>query len=251
MRKLKIKRLLAWFIGSLLFLVLTLIILLTVPSILYANHTSFGSITVYHQKEIPSHFATSIEEAISTVKVSPLYQSDLRINVCLNDGSKYPSIVKTILGDDVFTAFANNVVLIATDIGEGKLSHWGQTLSYTQFLSHGLLHNYQFDHHGLFGANPLGGHPNWKWEGYVEYELISKNKTYQTLLKKYNNAGGEFDWVGLNQGKSTIKRHLQYAIAVKYCLEEKKWGYDQLMDTDISLESIEAELALKIELQEE
>ncbi|OEK05093.1 hypothetical protein [Roseivirga misakiensis] len=242
MKKGSIKLVMKWLTGSLIIMFAGLVALLSTPSLLYASHTTVGNITIYHDEEIPEHLPASIKDAFDLVSESPLYSPDLKIDLCLNDGSKYPQLVKGVLGDDVFAAFANKVVLIAQDAQHGRLNHWGQTMSYVQFLAHGMVHNYQFNYHGFWGSNPIGGYANWKWEGYVEYELFGKHVPFSDLKAKLDQTKGQFEWVILDSTTSTIKRHLQYAMMVKYCLEEKEWTYDEMMDNGLDEEEILSEM---------
>ncbi|OEK01509.1 hypothetical protein BFP97_08230 [Roseivirga sp. 4D4] len=219
-----------------------LIILLTTPSILYANHTAIGNIEVYHSQPLPAELRTTIESALERVSSSEIYDANMKHDLCLNDGSKYPALVESVLGSDVFAAFANKVVVLGKYEEAGKFRQWGQTLSFDQFLAHGLMHNYQYRYHGFFGANPLGNHVQWKWEGYVDYQVIGKHYDMDDLMTALESPKGNFDWLNFKNGESTIKMHVKYLTLVKYALESKGWSYQDLIASKVSMEDLELEM---------
>lgn len=237
----KLKRVFLWCMATLGLGLFALIVLLTTPSLMYAHHTSFGNIEVYHNQPIPAEIEHSIAETLDIVKDSEIYNADMRSSLCLNDGSKYPSLVEAVLGADVFTAFANKVVVLGTYREGGRFLQWDQDLSFSQFLAHGLMHNYQFSHHGFWGANPLGKHPQWKWEGYVDYQVIGKSYELMYLNQRLEEPVGDYDWLIFQNGESTIKMHLKYLTLVKYMIEEKGLDYNGVMESALSMEAVEEE----------
>ena len=166
------------------------------------------------------------------------------IEICVNDGAIYPKVIRSLMGDDVFRAFANKSVMMGTISGPDRLKVWGREVSTPQFLTHALIHNLQYVYHGFWDANPLGGHSEWKWEGYVEYELMGKEHTLGYFDQKLRETSGdEFTWVDMEAGQSTIKQHVRYLMLVKYCMEEKGMNYDELMAYEVEEGLLKAELA--------
>lgn len=238
----RLKKFLLWGMLSFVSCMTILIVLLTTPSLLYAHHTTIGNIEVYHSQPLPTDLETTIRKALERVTSSEIYAADMKHDLCLNDGSKYPALVEGILGADVFTAFANKVVVLGEYQGGGKFSQWGQTLFFDQFLAHALMHNYQYEYHGFFGANPLGNYAQWKWEGYVDYQVIGKSYDMPDLLKSLKSPKGDYEWLNFRDGESTIKMHVKYLTLVKYTMESKGWSYDDLMTSDLSMEDLELEM---------
>jgi len=215
-------------LGFCLFL---LVIFLLNPSLLYAHQDTYKNLTIYHNGTFDEELKEVIDLSLATVESAKIYQKNFRSQLCLNDGSFYPKMVQKILGDDVFTAFSNKVVVLGEpSVLFNRFQKWEQELSYDQFLSHALMHNLQFKYHGLFGANPLGNHPQWKWEGYVEYEILGKGRSLESLGSLLENTPKEdFAWVDLGEGKKTMKRHLQYLVLTKYCFDILDLNYDEFM----------------------
>lgn len=218
------------------------------PCLLYGNSTSYKNITIYHQDEFPQELKKVIDLSYSTIKSCEIYSSKLHSELCLNEGV-YPIIINTILGDDVFTAFSNKIVVLGNPTSEfDKFKKWGKTMKYSQFLTHALVHNLQYEKHRLWDSNPLGGHPEWKWEGYVEYVVLGELISLIELLELISNSNnGDFEWVYITDEEGTIKRHLKYLALVKYCLEELDWDYNQLMNSQVDEEVLFEKLYTYVE----
>ena len=224
-----------------LFCLSLLITFLLSPSLLYAHQTTYENITIYHNTPLDENLRVIIDLSLSNIESAAIYQEHFKSDLCLNDGSFYPKMVQNILGDDVFIAFSNKVVVLGQPLDTfNRFEKWGQILRSDQFLSHAFMHNLQFKKHGLFGSNPLARHPNWKWEGYVEYEIMGKNRDLKVLLYQLQAAPkDDFSWIDLGEYKKTVKAHLQYLVLTKYCFEVLGMDYEQFMSDDRTATQIE------------
>ncbi|MEN0049278.1 MAG: hypothetical protein AAF806_19620 [Bacteroidota bacterium] len=222
-----------------------LVIFLLNPSLLYAHQDTYKNITIHHNGTLDEDLKEVIDLSLASVESAKIYQKDFKSQLCLNDGSFYPKLVQKILGDDVFTAFSNKIVVLGEPSDAfNRFYKWEQELRYDQFLSHALMHNLQFKHHGFFGANPLGIHPQWKWEGYVEYEILGKERDLENLITLLQNAPDEdFTWVDLGDGEKTVKRHLKYLVLAKYCFDVLDLSYDEFMENEQTEEMLYKEIS--------
>lgn len=229
--KINVKKLLVRGLGTLIFLALLLISFLLNPALSYAHKTEYKEITIYHQTELRPDLLQLIDQSLATIKSSPLYSEQFHSQLCLNDGSFYPAVVRTVLGEDVFTAFSDKVVFLGKDRGENnRFFLWDRTLKYTQFLTHGWVHNLQYQHHGFWQSNPLGGHPHWRWEGYAEYVTLGQQYTLRDLIKRYQaHQGDPYTWLSLDDGEETMKLHVKYLIMAKYAFEVEKMDYSSFL----------------------
>ena len=181
------KKLISRILFTLTFCVILLISFLLNPGLAYGNSTEYENITIYHNGELNPEIKELIKISLEEIKAAKIYSPDFHSQLCLNEGL-YPKVVRSILGDDVFRAFSNKIVFHGDKTDEfNKFRKWERALSYTQFLKHALMHNLQFKYHGLWDANPLGGYPEWKWEGYVEYETIGNLTTLECLVELIND----------------------------------------------------------------
>lgn len=234
---------------TLSFLTINLIFFLTLlffPSWLYACETDLGQVQVYHQQPLPAGFEEVVKESLAVIRQSELYTPAFQSELCLNDGSLYPRLVKTALGYDVFRAFAHKAVMLGDFSADSRhMQAWGRELSTVQFLSHAFVHNLQYQYHGLAGANPIGRHPEWKWEGYVEYLVLGQEHAldyYRTVAESESAEASPFEWVALEHGKSTIRMHLEFMLLTKYCFEQKGWSYREFMSDDTSKAQLTQEM---------
>lgn len=232
--KIQTKKYLIRGLGTLAFLALLLISFLLNPALSYAHKTEYKAITIYHQAELRPDLLKLIDQSLATVKSSALYDEQFRSHLCLNDGSIYPTVVRKLLGEDVFTAFSNKVVFLGEDrIENNRFSLWDRSLKYTQFLTHGWVHNLQYQHHGFWQSNPLGGHPNWCWEGYAEYITLGQQYTLKDLINRYQaHQGDPYTWFSLDNGEGTIRQHVKYLIMTKYAFEVKKLDYRSFLSLE-------------------
>ena len=234
--------------ASLIFCLGLLISFLLNPHMVYANSTTHKNITIHHNGEIDSSLKEVIDISLKTIKGCKIYNSKLRTDLCINEGI-YPKVVKAILGDDVFTAFSNKVVVLGKPTGKfNQFEKWGTKMKYSQFLSHALIHNLQYKHHGIWDANPLGGHPAWKWEGYVEYEVLGELASLDSLVQIITDPKiDDYEWVYLNQEEGTVKRHIEYLTVVKYCFDVLGWNYEELMASKMSEDELLKEVIARKE----
>mgnify|MGYP006267441609 CR=1 FL=1 len=233
------KKALSRIFAALIFCLGLLISFLLNPSLSYGHATTYKNLIIHHNGDLNPEIKKVIDLSLEKVKQAELYRPGFKSELCLNQGL-YPRVVQAVLGDDVFTAFSNKVVVLGEAHPQfDRFRKWGRTLKYSQFLSHALLHNFQFEYHGLIDANPLGRHPNWKWEGYVEYEVLGQLETIEGFAQLIAQpATHDFDWIELTATEGTIKRHIRYLAMVKYCFEVWGWDYETLMASTVQEEEL-------------
>jgi hypothetical protein len=170
------------------------------------------------------------------------------MDVCLKDGSKYPDFVEKVLGRDLLTTFYNKIVFTGDEVNLDKnyLLINGHKWNLTQMLAHVQIHCLEFRKYGLWESNPIGRHPEWKWEGYPEYiarknaRLGNLQSGIKTLLvtEKDNNSG----WMTLPDSTEVLIHYFKYRLLVEYCLEVKKWNFVQLLQDTTAEETIRQEM---------
>jgi hypothetical protein len=208
------------------------------PSLLYANKTVVGNFTVYHTGTLDKSFVNKLESVSALLKVSELYRSDLKLKVCLNDGSFYPTLMEKLRGQAFGWGFADIIVLMGrADIENNYLELNGYKWNLIQLVAHEGVHCLQFAKLGLLHSNPIANYPNWKWEGYAEF--ISRNSSVQEDLKlsigrlREQEQLDKNGWAILLQD-STIspKEYYRSWLMNRFCIEiEKKSFADVLSDS--------------------
>ena len=217
-----------------LFLLVLLISLILNPSLLYAHKTSVENYNIYHNKPIDSIVLERLHESSKIIKSSELFDPNLKYDICLDDGSWYPSLIKTIFPETLGTTFYNKIVFWGTvnfreNFGFDGTTKW----NITQLIAHTQIHCLQFNKMGFWKSNPIAHHPNWKWEGYAEY--ISRKLTTGNDLtigighliqaeNKFNNNRIEF-----SDGTGSSLTFYKMRLLVQFCSEIKKMNFEQLL----------------------
>jgi hypothetical protein len=230
-----------------LFLLVLLISLVLNPSFLYAHKTIVGNCYIYHNAPVDSMLIVRLQEASEISKSSELFDPSLKYDVCLNDGSFYPSLIKKILVEPIGTTFYNKIVFWGTinfkeNYGVEENHKWNMT----ELIAHTQVHCLQFNKLGLWKSNPIAGYPNWKWEGYAEY--ISRKTTVKNELKtnietlieteKIKNK----EWIEFSDGTGSSITFYKRRLLVQFCSDIKKMNFEQLLKDTTSEEVIQQEM---------
>lgn len=213
---------------------LTIIIVLN-PSYLYASKTEMGNYTVYHNRDFHPRMTRIVQETNEILKSSEFYDKNLQIDVCVNDGSYYPLIIRKLRGQAFGYGFYNKVVLQGTShYQENFVELNGYKWDLTALLAHEITHCLQFEKLGFYKSNPIARIPNWKWEGYAEY-ISRKNNDQKELSKNIAKlqVTNKNSWeVKFSDNTITPKDYYEYWTLIQFCMDIKKMTYqDILMDT--------------------
>lgn len=244
MKKRTFKKLLFKGMVALGFAFILLVGFILTPSVSYAHQTEVEGLLIHHDEKLSPKLGEIIQQSFSILKRSALYDPHFQMELCMNDGPFYPKLIEGLLGPDIIRAFSNkNVVLLPTTESGEAFSWHGNTFNYTQVLAHVMTHNLQYNYHGFWDANPLGRHPEWKWEGYAEYVVLGEKYKLEDLLEKYSTSGEDlFSFISLGERAGTFKLHIRYLILTKYCLENKNMDYQKFIETDLVEEELWEEI---------
>jgi hypothetical protein len=154
-----------------IFLCGLLVILILKPILMYANITSVGNYVIYHNKPLDKNFQNRLQQSNSIIKSSELYDAELKIDICIKDGSNYPSLITTLLGRVLLTTFYNKVVFMFEEVhyNSNSIKFEGHKLNLTELLAHVQVQRLEFKKYGLWKSNPIAKHPKWKWAGYPQF----------------------------------------------------------------------------------
>jgi hypothetical protein len=227
-----------------LFLLGLLVIFMLNPILLYANKTTVGNYSIYHNKPLDKSFLTLLEQSNSIIKSSEIYDPKLKIDVCLRDGSKYPRLIINVLGKDLLASFYNKIILTGdlANYDSNFIQLDGHKWNLAEMLAHAQVHCLEFKKFGLWKSNPIAGYPTWKWEGYPEYiaRQNSQITTLQTgiktlLLEEQVNDDG---WMTLPDSTEILTTFYKYRLLIQYCMEVKKMSFVQLFKDSTKKETV-------------
>lgn len=214
-----------------------LLIIILNPILSYANKTIHNNYTIFHDKALYPTFLNNLDQATELLKASEFYNPKLNYDICLNDGSNYPKLIRIIRGQAFAWGFYDKVVLQGNaNVKNNYVELNGYKWNLTQLLAHEMTHCMQFDFLGFWKSNPIANIPNWKWEGYAEY--ISRQNADQTdiiknierFIKKEPNK-----WE-IQFADSTIVTREYYDnwLLIQYCIDIKKMSYKQILEDTTS-----------------
>jgi hypothetical protein len=222
-----------------------LLIIVLNPILTYANKTTHNNYTIFHNKALDPTLTIKLDQATDFLKASEFYNSKLQLDICLNDGSKYPKLIQALRGQAFAWGFYKKVVLQGTaNYKNNYVELNGYKWNLTQLLAHEMTHCLQFDKLGFWKSKPIANIPNWKWEGYAEY--ISRQNNDQKDLS--NNiarliATDKNNW-GINFADSTIapREYFDYWTLVQYCMDIKKMNYKQILADTTSEQTVRQQM---------
>lgn len=230
---------------GLLLLVLLVGIILN-PGAVYASKTTIGSFSIYHNATLDKGFVQDLLQAHALVAQSELYDATLQTDICLNDGSVYPTLIEKTLGSAFARGFYNKVVLMGT-VNNHCLELNNYNWNLTQLLAHELTHCLQYKRFGFWHSNPAAHYPAWKWEGYPEYVARrspsqSNLKTNIALLLQSEKTDATTWAITFADGSIAPKDYYKDWLLVSYCLDIKKMTYSQLLQDSSSEEQLREEM---------
>lgn len=208
------------------------------PGLAYAGKTQHKGVIVYHNQDLPEGFLNSLDHSMELVKKSELYDPDIAFRVCLHDGSFYPYLLHSTMGDAFAYGFSNKIVLWAEvgEKGEKALIH-GKSWPLSRLIAHEAVHCLQYNYHGFWASNPVKGWPNWKWEGYPEYIARQSPETPAledclTFYLKSLEEEGSNAWLTLWDGSGAPISYFKNWIMTRYCFEIEHTDYKSfIMDS--------------------
>lgn len=228
------------FLATLVFIAGILITLVLQPTLTYANKTTHNNFRIYHNKTLNVGLLKQLDTCIGLLQKSEYYRPNLQLDICLNDGSLYPTIIEKIQRPAFAWGFYNKVVL------NGEIDYTNNLLvlgdykwNLQQLLTHEMIHCLQYDRLGLWKSNPLASIPEWKWEGYAEY-IARQANDQKDLVKNLDRLfkTDSTEWSILFSDGSIIPRiYYQYWVLVQYCMDIRKMSFTDLLKDTVSEES--------------
>ena len=222
-----------------------LLVIILNPILTYANKTTYNNYAIFYSIAFDPILTTKLDQATQLLKESELYNSKLQIDICLNDGSKYPRLIQSLRGQAFAWGFYDKVVLQGTaNFKDNYVELNGYKWNLTQLLSHEMIHCLQFDNLGFWKSNPIASIPNWKWEGYAEY--ISRQNGDQKDLPNNISRLIKTDksiWaIQFDDGTIAPREYYDYWILVQYCMDIKKMNYKQILSDTMSEQMVRQEM---------
>ncbi len=248
MKKKQVKKWAFRLLVTVLFITGLLLVIVLNPVLSYANKTTYSNYTVFHNQPLDKQFTTYLDKASLLLRTSEYYDPALKLDICLNDGSVYPKLMKKIRGNAFAWGFYNKVVMQGNmDCSNNYIELNGYKWNLTQLLAHEATHCLQFNALGFWHSNPVASIPAWKWEGYPEYiarqnnDQLDLRKNISLLIATEKDAANN-GWIQFADGTGTVIPYYKSWLLVQYCMNIKKLTYRQLLQSKVAEKDIQQEM---------
>ena len=237
------------------------IMLMLNPSIVYSNSTVIDNVTVYHNSDLQVEAESVIKNALTILKTSDIYDSEIEISLCMNDGSIYPNLhptasgtAYTYLNKSVMYAskpdFKKNTTEFKWEINNYELRKFNLTV----LLAHEFMHavqnrfNPRYYLSTTISLTPHQVNLNWKLEGHADYiarafkndnKLVDKITKYQIEENKDHIGVPVFE---LEDGTIQNLSYFKYAIVIQYLMEVKKLDFKQVCELETDFDKLYNEM---------
>ena len=253
------KQIRKWFLritATVLLIVTILLVIVLNPGLSYANKTTHHNFKIYHSQPVEQSFLVHLDEAAALLSTSEYNNPNLELDICMNDGSKYPWLIGKIGGQAFARGFYNKVVMMSrVNSKENYAEINGRKWNLTELLAHEMIHCLQFSHLGFWHSNPVAKIPNWKWEGYPEY--IARRSTAMSDLSQaitrwvsYNQEQPTSGWMDLPDGTGEPTAYYKNWLLVKYCMDIKNMSYTELLADNKTEEELWVEMMVWYQQQQ-
>ncbi|MBL7809589.1 MAG: hypothetical protein JNN28_17345 [Saprospiraceae bacterium] len=209
---------------SLLGLAIIYFLVLLHPNFLFAHSITYKQVTVYSDRDIDNYINAIIEDALTRIKKSELYDSSIHFKVYIcNDlwrfgiftqGNKYAGAVTHyhLTGNIFFRPcdIENNKIVPPKEwyFAENPFTFSDRPLSY--YFAHEMTHKLQSDFTGCYDFS----NPTWLTEGYADYIGKDGNFNFNENLKLWHNNAPELD--------PTKGLYRLYHLKIAYLLDKQK-----------------------------
>ena len=222
-----------------------LLVIILNPILTYANKTTHNNFKIFHDKPLDPTLIVKLDQATELLKASEFYNSKLQLDICLNDGSKYPKLILILRGQAFGWGFYNKVIIQGnTNFKDNYVELNCYKWNLTQLLAHEMTHCLQFDRLGFWKSKPIANIPNWKWEGYAEY-ISRQNADQKDLSKNIERfiTTDKNNWA-IKFADSTIapREYYDYWTLIQYCVDIKKMTYNQILADTKSEQTVRQEM---------
>ena len=222
-----------------------LLIIILNPVLTYANKTTHNNYTVFHAKTLDPTILTKLDQATELLKASEFYSPNLHLDICLNDGSKYPKLMRALRGQAFAWGFYDKIVLQGTaNYKDNNVELNGYKWNLIQLFAHEMTHCLQFDKLGFWKSKPIANIPDWKWEGYAEY-VSRQNPDQKDLSKNIKRliATDKSNWeIIFTDSTIAPREYYDYWTLVQYCIDIKKMTYKQILADTTSEQIVRQEM---------
>ena len=227
--------------------ILTIVVIILFPQHLFANKMNYKNFTVCSNSKIEDNLKIVLDNAMTLVEKSELYNAYYKYNIILCYNTLYNKIDDQLLGDrpTARTTLSNIIVKVNIDAQKNlafPTFHNACEVNLTELLAHEITHCLQANKYGIIKFNPFRHPEFWKLEGYPEYiskqqELSNKDYNLTSDINRYINLESKATdiWILPKQGGCEVPNYYYKGrLMIQYLMNIRHFSYDQILKDTIS-----------------
>jgi hypothetical protein len=235
--------------------ILTIGIIILFPQRLFAHEINYKEFTVYSNDMIDDNIKIVLENALTLVEKSELYDSGCKYNIILCHNTFYNKIDDEFLGiGRTARATLNNVIIKVKIDPKRNLAfptfHKACETNLTELIAHEMTHVLQANKYGILKFNPFKHPEFWKLEGYPEYisrqaALSSKDHDLKKDIDDYIKLKSTADdiWILAEEGECEVPDYYYKGmLMIEYLIDIKHLSYDQILKDTTSENAVYEEM---------
>jgi hypothetical protein len=251
-----IKRIFKITLLSLLAAILTIVTIVFFPQHLFANKLNYKNFTVCSNNKIDNDIKTILNNAMTLVEKSELYDSNYKYNIILCHNTLYNKIDDILAGaGPAATPRGNNILIKVRIDSKSGLAfptfHKACEENLTRLLAHEMTHCLQSNKYGILKFNPFRHPEFWKLEGYPEYvarkaELLNRGYSLISEIDKYIDLENKATdiWISPidDDGCEVPNYYYKGMLMIEYLIDIKHLSYDQILKDTTSENAVYQEM---------
>lgn len=226
-------------------IILTIVAILLFPQHLFANKIIYKNFTICSNNEIDNNIKTVLDNAMSLVEKSELYDTNYKYNIILCYNTLYNKIDDKLLGNGPSARTTLNNIIVKVNIDAKHILafptfHESCEVSLTELFAHEMTHCLQANKYGIFKFSPFKHPEFWKLEGYPEYvskqtELSNKDYSLAKDIDNYIELKSKANDIWIKEGDCEVPDYYYKGkLMMEYLIDIKHLNYDQILEDTIS-----------------
>jgi hypothetical protein len=222
---------------------------------LFANKLNHKNFTVCSNNKIDNDIKTILNNAMTLVEKSELYDSNYKYNIVLCYNTLYNKIDDMLAGTGAAATPRGKNILIKVRIDpKNNLAfatfHKACEVNLTELIAHEMIHCLQAHKYGFLKFNPFKHPEFWKLEGYPEYiskqnELSSEGYDLTSDINRYVNLKSKATdiWISSEDGGCEVPDYYyEGKVMMEYLMNIKHLSYDQILKDTLSESTVYQEM---------
>jgi hypothetical protein len=253
--KKKFRRIFKRTLVTLLIIISVFATIILFPQLLFANKLKYKTFKVCSNNKISYDIKFVLDNAMTLVQKSELYNSSFKYNIILCHNSFYNKIDNRLLGIGPAARATLNNVIIKVRIDPTRnlafpVFRKECAVNLTYLLAHEMIHCLQAKKYGIMKFNPFRHPELWKLEGYPEYisrktELSGKDYSLTSEIDRYTNLETRATdlWISAEDGGCEMPGYYYKGrLMIEYLMDIKHLSYDQILKDSVSESTIYNEM---------